>query len=164
MALVRKRPPPISAEDLRSILAAKSSAQQSWGKYRKARVASKQPAHKNRLSQLQRRILGEECVQSRPMRSVRGAFFPLLEILARTIDVEIYRGNIAPDAAHLTCKISLDGRKLRGNHNFALFVSYVESAKAQSNRVTRMQNGALIDVIFSPLLTFRVRSLDETSV
>jgi len=117
--------------DLEALLLARISAHQSWAEWERSRQTQGLPALRNDLVALQSTLLAHEMTGSLPLYSVRGAFQPLLDFLPAMIEDEMDLGRLQRPLSDLTVKVSLDGRKLRGNSNVGWFASILESSEVQ---------------------------------
>ena len=122
--------------EVEALLRSRVMAHMSWKEWRDHQRAREEPVLLHRLLALQADLLADLGEYSRPVRSWRGAYFPLIPLILRVICSELERGRIAwpsDGVLSLRVKVSVDGRKLRTNPNVAWFISFVESADAQSN-------------------------------
>lgn len=126
----------VSDYELEALLLSKVSAHMTWSEWTEQRQTQKLPALQHRLLALQSSLFTEFGEPSQRLRCCSGAYFPLIRLIQRLICSELERSKIAwPNSRvlSLTMKVSIDGRKLRGNPNVGWCVSFVESADNQSN-------------------------------
>lgn len=113
-------------------LRAKLNACLTWSKWKASQMNKGEPVLRKEIQKRSKILLREFGGQSLPLRTVRGAHFPLLSFLPRIICLEIDIGSLPHLVPVLHMKISVDGRRLRGNSNVGWFVSFDESELSQS--------------------------------
>lgn len=119
-------------QHVEACLRAKLDACLSWSEWHDSQIAKGEPVLRKAMQKRANELMADFGGQSLPFRCVRGAHFPLLSFLPRIICFEIDTESLPPVLPPLHMKISVDGRKLRGNSNIGWFVSFDESKLSQS--------------------------------